>query len=335
MEYFNNHKKLFVTATSLFILLTLLVCIFPALDNQKNYEPLPNAKPLSKEAEMGKAIFISEGCVACHTQQVRNIDMDKSWGKRPSIAADYTGISRTDIWRNTATLMGTERTGPDLTSIGTRQPSTEWNLTHLYNPRILVKESIMPSYPWLFEIKENTLPTDIVVTVPDEYLPSKHTKIVASEKALHLIAYLQSLVQVDLPEATPQPVFLYKREPKPAKSTSGDEEEELDGAPLYANNCQMCHQANGEGLKGAFPALKDSKIVLDDDKPETMVDIIMNGYSGRVSEGYAVMPAVGVNNNLSAAEISAIMNYVKTNWGNNAQKVSSKQVEELVKQVKQ
>lgn len=332
MEYFNNHKKLYITATALFVFLTLLVCIIPALDNQKNYAPLPDAKPLSKEAAMGKAIFISEGCMACHTQQVRNVDMDKTWGKRPSIAADYAGISRTDIWRNTATLMGTERTGPDLTNIGSRQPSSEWNLTHLYNPRILVKESIMPSYPWLFEEKEYLLPTDVAVTVPEEYLTNKRHKIVATPKALHLIAYLQSLVQADLPEAAPKPIFLYKREVK-AEMASNGKEEELDGAPLYANNCQMCHQANGEGLKGAFPALKDSKIVLDEEA-ETMVDIIMNGYSGRVSEGYAVMPAVGTNNNLSSTEITAIMNYVKTNWGNSASKVSAEQIDELVKKVK-
>ncbi len=332
MEYFNNHKNLYITATALFVALTILVCIIPALDNEKNYAPLPNAKPLSKEAEMGKAIFISEGCMACHTQQVRNVDMDKTWGKRPSIAADYAGISRTDVWRNTATLMGTERTGPDLTNIGSRQPSSEWNLTHLYNPRILVKESIMPSYPWLFEEKENVLPTDVVVTVPEEYLTSKRTKIVAKQEALHLIAYLQSLTQTDLPETTPKPIFLYKKEIKPETAGNG-KAEELDGEPLYVGNCQMCHQANGEGLKGTFPALKDSKIVLDEN-PEIMVDIIMNGYSGRVSEGYAVMPPVGTNNNLSPEEITAIINYVKTNWGNNAPKVTTEQIDELVKKVK-
>ncbi|ADY50709.1 cytochrome C oxidase mono-heme subunit/FixO [Pseudopedobacter saltans DSM 12145] len=332
MEYFNNHKNLYITATTLFVALTILVCIIPALDNEKNYAPLPNSKPLSKEAEMGKAIFVSEGCMACHTQQVRNVDMDKTWGKRPSIAADYAGISRTDIWRNTATLMGTERTGPDLTNIGSRQPSSEWNLTHLYNPRILVKESIMPSYPWLFEEKENVLPTDVVVTVPEEYLTNKHNKIVATPKALHLIAYLQSLVQADLPETVAKPIFLYKKEIRTVTASNG-KKEELDGAPLYANNCQMCHQENGKGLKGAFPALKDSKVVLNED-PKTMVDIIMNGYSGRISEGYAVMPPVGTNNNLSPEEITAIMNYVKTNWGNNAPKVTTQQIDELVKKVK-
>src|SRR5690606_42016152 len=94
--------------------------------------PLPNAEKMSDAARKGKAIYIANGCVACHTQQVRNIEMDKVWGSRPSIAADYADMRRQDIWRNTATLMGTERTGPDLTDVGDRQPSRDWNLGHLY-----------------------------------------------------------------------------------------------------------------------------------------------------------------------------------------------------------
>ena len=113
MEFFNNHKELYTAAFLLFFALTLFVCIVPALNNQRNNAPLPNAIPLSEDATKGKAVFISNGCVACHTQQVRNIDMDKMWGSRPNIAADYANNQRTDIWRNTATLMGTERTGSD------------------------------------------------------------------------------------------------------------------------------------------------------------------------------------------------------------------------------
>src|SRR5690606_30574008 len=112
---------------------------------------------------------MANGCVACHTQQVRNLDMDKIWGKRPSIAADYAGITRTDFWRNTATLMGTERTGPDLTDIGNRQPSQAWNLLHLYQPRAVVENSIMPAYPWLFEEKDSVGKDDVEVVVPDKY----------------------------------------------------------------------------------------------------------------------------------------------------------------------
>jgi len=333
MEFFNNHKKLFGAAFLLFLILTILVAIIPALNNQARNAPLPNAEPLSEEAVKGKALYIANGCVGCHTQQVRNVDMDKMWGERPSIAADYAGIKRTDFWRNTATLMGTERTGPDLTAIGTRQPSSDWHLVHLYNPRIVVKESIMPAYSWMFEFKENPGSEDVVVNVPAEFKKGRKGEVVAKPEALQLVAYLQSLKQVKLPDGKPAPDFLYKRKAKAAPGEQAGGEVELNGADLYAANCQSCHQANGEGLPGAFPALKGSKIV-QDDNPEIFVDIIMNGYNGRASEGFGEMPPIGTNNNLSAEEITAIMNHERSNWGNNARQVTVDEVKKILDFIK-
>src|SRR5688572_23552940 len=190
MELFDNHKKLFGTAALFFIGLTLLVAIIPALNNQKNNKSLPNTELLSEQAIKGKAVYIANGCVSCHTQQVRNVNMDKIWGERPGIAADYAANKRIDAWRNTATLMGTERTGPDLTNIGIRQPGADWNLVHLYNPRIVVKESIMPAYPWMFTIKKNPAKEDVIVSVPAAFLDGKQGKVVASKEAIYLVAYL-------------------------------------------------------------------------------------------------------------------------------------------------
>ncbi|WP_285058889.1 cytochrome c [Pedobacter ginsengisoli] len=333
MEFFNNHTKLFTTAFLLFVGLTLFVCIIPALDNQTNNEPLPFAQALSEEAIKGKAVFIANGCVACHTQQVRNVDMDKVWGERPSIAADYADNYRTDFWRNTATLMGTERTGPDLTNIGSRQPSREWQLSHLFNPRIVVKESIMPAYTWMFEVKDKLAEGDVSVSVPEEFMNGQKGKVVAKEEAMQLVAYLQALKQTKLPGDAPKPAFLYKKTGEPNAGSKPGATKELNGAMLYTNNCQSCHQQNGEGLKGAFPPLKGSKIVLDEN-PELFVDIIMNGYSGREKEGFGVMPAVGTNNRLKAEEVTAIMNHERTSWGNNGKKVTLQQVQKLMEKVK-
>ena len=331
MEFFDNHIKLFRTAFLFFATLTVFVAIIPAINIQKNNAPLPNAELPSNDAIKGKAIFIANGCVGCHTQQVRNVEMDKMWGSRPSIAADYAANHRSDFWRNTATLMGTERTGPDLTNIGARQPSTDWHLLHLYNPRIVVEESIMPAYPWMFEIKNSPSKNDIVVGVPIEYLKGEKGKLIATDEALQLVAYLQSLKQTKLPDGSPEPNFLYKKE---EKITSGAPTKiGLDGAALYAANCQNCHQPNGAGLKGAFPSLKGSIVVLNDN-PEQMVNIIMNGYSGRMQEGYGAMPAVGTNNNLSPEEVAAIMNHEKESWGNNAKKVTPEEVKLLMEFVK-
>lgn len=325
MDFFNNHKKLFRTAFLFFAGLTLLVAILPALNNQKNNRPLPGSEPLSEEAVKGKNLYIANGCVACHTQQVRNLDMDKVWGARPSMAADYAANKRTDLWRNTATLMGTERTGPDLTDIGNRQPSKDWNLVHLFNPRIVVKESVMPAYPWLFTLKKEPGKNDVIVNVPKEYLQGEEDKVVATDDALYLIAYLQSLKQTRLPDGTASPDFLYKSKTSPTGAAS--QAKEPDGAALYIANCQSCHQANGEGLPGAFPPLKGSPVV-NGDNLELYVGIIMNGYDPRPE--YGVMPAVATNANLNAAEITAIMNHERTNWGNNARKVTEEEVKKLM-----
>ena len=232
MDYFNDHRKLFLTALGLFLFLTILVAILPALYNQKNNALLPGAQPLSGDALLGKAIYIANGCVACHTQQVRNVDMDKMWGERPSIAADYADLYRTDFWRNTATVMGTERTGPDLTSIGTRQPSIYWHLLHLYIPRIVVKQSIMPGYPWMLVVKKDPLKGDVTVTVPAKYLKGLTGKVIATKEALQLVAYLQTLKQIKLTNGTPNPEFLYKSAGK--TDVGGAKTQELDGAVLSA-----------------------------------------------------------------------------------------------------
>jgi cytochrome c oxidase cbb3-type subunit II len=330
MDFFDNHKKLFTTAFLFFAGLTILVAIIPALNNQKNNAALPDTIPLSDDAIKGKAIYVANGCVGCHTQQVRNVEMDKTWGSRPAIAADYAGNHRTDIWRNTATLMGTERTGPDLTNIGLRQPSIDWHVTHLYNPRIVVSASIMPAYPWLFAIKKEVTKADVVVTVPAEYFNIEDGNVVATKEALQLVAYLQSLKQTKLPDGNVSPEFLYKRVTENKTATG---QTAVNGVALYTANCQSCHQPNGEGLKGAFPPLKGSTVVLDDN-PELMVNIIMNGYTGRMQEGYGAMPAVGTNNNLSAEEVTAIMNHEKTSWGNNAKKVSVEDIKNIMDFVK-
>lgn len=329
MEFFDSPKKLFGTALILFIGLTLVIAIFPAIYNQENNAPLPGFVPMSEDILAGKKSFISNGCVACHTQQVRNVEMDKIWGSRPGIAADYAGIQRTDFWRNTATLMGTERTGPDLTNIGLRQPGLVWNLLHLYQPRAVVDKSIMPAYPWLFEIKNQAEKNDVEIIVPAAFRKGIQGKIIATPEALNLVAYLQSLKQIELPDQNMIMDFLYKKEDTGISDPNQRSETNFpDGKLLYAQNCASCHQPQGEGLQGAFPPLKGSPIVLGDDL-ELFVNIILNGYDARPE--YASMNAVGTNNKLSPEEITAIINHERTSWGNSGRIVSVEEVEKIIR----
>jgi cytochrome c oxidase cbb3-type subunit 2 len=191
-----------------------------------------------------------------------------------------------------------------------------------------VGQSIMPAYKFLFDVKSVAERGDMEITVPDEFRKGITGKIVARKEAMQLVAYLQSLKQAKLYNEAAAPEFLYKKESKPSQSTEGSEagEPALDGASLYSTHCQSCHQANGEGLKGAFPPLKGSPILMDENS-KLLIDIIMNGYDARPE--FAIMPAVGSAANLSADEVAAIINHERTSWGNKGVKLPAAEVKKI------
>lgn len=154
--------------------------------------PTPGLVPLSAAAQRGRDIYVGNGCSYCHTQQVRPLAQDKVWG-RPSVAGDYAYAQ--------PELLGTERTGPDLTNVGARQ-SDVWEEIHLYQPRSLVAQSIMPSYRWMFVEKAKADPGDVVVPVPPQFAPEGKV-IVATPDILELVAYLHELKQVPLKAGAP------------------------------------------------------------------------------------------------------------------------------------
>jgi len=138
----------------------------------------------------GHSIYVREGCVYCHTQQVRpkgfGADFERGWGNA-SLPEDYDGL--------TPHVLGTMRTGPDLANIGKRQPSRDWHYSHLYAPESVSPGSIMPPFTWLFEVMdENETTNKRVVNLPGDFA-IEGKKIVPTEEAEHLVDYLLSLNQ--------------------------------------------------------------------------------------------------------------------------------------------
>ncbi|MDX1363324.1 cbb3-type cytochrome c oxidase subunit II [Arenibacter latericius] len=328
-DFHKNHKILVLAAFLGFVTLSFIVAVFPAYQMQ-DVEPLPGQVQLTDDERKGLNLYIKEGCVACHTQQVRNIEMDNTWGDRPSIPSDYIfSKERMDIWRQSPSLLGSERTGPDLTDIGRRQPSEAWHLLHLYNPRTVVRESVMPSYPWLFkEVESGSVKEDdIVVNLPEAYATPSGRTVIAKEEALQLVAYLQSLKQVKLPDGQVEEFIpaLKQTQTEGDKANQGSASASgINGAQLYKQACAVCHQDNGKGVAGAFPPLAGSPIVNDVD-PELMIRIILQGYDAR-SEYAAMQPFA---DQLSDAEIAAIANHERTSWGNNAPEITEEDVRKL------
>jgi len=97
---------------------------------------------------------------------------------------------------------------------------------------------------------------------------------------------------------------------------------DADGSTVYAGNCVACHQATGLGLAGAFPPLAGSGWVLTE--PEVLGQILLHGIQGEIevmgNVYNGVMPAFP---QLSDAELAAVTNYVRTEWGNEAGEVDA------------
>jgi cytochrome c oxidase cbb3-type subunit II len=283
-------------------------------------------KPYTEEQLRGRAIYIREGCIYCHSQQTRpagfGADQLRNWG-RASVPGDYV--------YDKPHLLGTSRTGPDLFNIAARQPSEDWHLIHLYNPRAVSPGSVMPPFPWLFK-EEEVLSKEVyaatgerVVPIPKEFAP-KGKVIIAAQGALDLVAYLLSLdhtypIEEEKKAVGPLGVVPQTEETKP----------KADGGAVYARICTACHQPNGQGISGAFPPLAGSDWLLKD--PETPVRIVLHGLQGTVEvKGMTyngVMPEWG--SKLSNEEIAAVLTHERKTWGNSGEEITPDMVDKVRK----
>jgi cbb3-type cytochrome c oxidase subunit II len=93
----------------------------------------------SSMEEAGRAIYIANGCVYCHSQSIRTIDWDLG-SERIAQAGDYVA--------DRPILLGSERTGVDLSQEGGEHPD-DWHLAHFMNPRYTRPNSIMPRFAFL------------------------------------------------------------------------------------------------------------------------------------------------------------------------------------------
>lgn len=102
---------------------------------------LPAKPPPISAADHGRAVYLAEGCIHCHSRYPRPGSPDEAlWG--PALEPDAA-------LAETPALIGNRRQGPDLANIGARR-SAAWLKVHFINPRSLAPDSLMPSYAHLF-----------------------------------------------------------------------------------------------------------------------------------------------------------------------------------------
>ncbi|KAA8984382.1 MULTISPECIES: cytochrome-c oxidase, cbb3-type subunit II [Gammaproteobacteria] len=160
-------------------------------DSQVN-EPVEGLEPLSAVELEGRDIYIREGCHVCHTQKVRPFRAETERYGHYSVAGEHV-YDHPFLW-------GSKRTGPDLARVGGRY-SDAWHRLHFYDPRMVVPESNMPAYPWLFEQKVDPTQTatkmralrTLGVPYTDEQIANAEENVRGTFEIQALIAYLQQL----------------------------------------------------------------------------------------------------------------------------------------------
>jgi cbb3-type cytochrome oxidase subunit 1/cbb3-type cytochrome oxidase cytochrome c subunit len=183
--------------------------------------------PLTAAELRGKQIYARDGCAYCHTQQVRFTRADE-WRFGAPTQAWETQEEFPQMW-------GTRRIGPDLARESGKR-SDDWQLVHLYNPRVTVPDSIMPPYSWLFEGAADQ-PT---------------------QDARNLVAYLSTLGRAAR-QANPLAEAAVAQLPLDLHvcAATPPSESDLDaGRAVYAANCSGCHGADGHGRSAGGRALR-------------------------------------------------------------------------------
>jgi cbb3-type cytochrome c oxidase subunit II len=191
----------------------------------------------SPEEDRGRKIYISNGCSYCHTQSIRNLD----WGlgaERIAQAGDYV--------EDRPILLGSERTGPDLSQEGGEHPD-DWHNAHFINPRYTRPNSIMPPFEFLSMEKVQSLL---------RYIQGLGFKQADSRMERQLFWKEESLKAYEAgPEANVEWLHSHVPEgwriiPNPYPTTEAGL---ARGHKLYQDFCIGCHGPVGDGMGAAQP----------------------------------------------------------------------------------
>ena len=194
----NSHEKVEKNVGLMAVLIAVAVSfgglaeIVPLMFQAEAIKPLEGVKPYPALQLAGRDIYIREGCYNCHSQMVRTLRFESERYGHYSLAGESV-YDRPFQW-------GSKRTGPDLARVGGRY-SDDWHRVHLINPRDVVPESNMPSFPWLENAKVDgaevaqRMKTLQRIGDPytDEEINSAATDVEGRTELDAVVAYLQAL----------------------------------------------------------------------------------------------------------------------------------------------
>lgn len=276
-----------VAGVGFFVMSVLLLGVWPGRVLEQETRAMSPNHPLNLTASerRGRQIYGREGCAYCHTQQIRYIPSDTSRFGAATLAWE-TMFDYPQLW-------GTRRIGPDLSREGAVR-SADWQLSHLYAPRALVRDSVMPAFPWLFD------------GAPDR----------PRQEGLDLLAYLETLGRdrelagpegeararaacdctdderrfaFDTPVLNASPAMARRTGDYPRLASSTDL---ARGQEIYARDCATCHGVHGAGDGSGAAGLHPRPV--DFSEHEYTLDrlsfTLWNGVSGTAMPAWRDLP---------------------------------------------
>jgi len=133
-----------IAGLGFFVMSVLLLGVWPGQVLEQEIMTMSPERPLALTAreQHGREIYAREGCAYCHTQQIRYLERDVSRYGAATLAWE-TNFDYPHLW-------GTRRIGPDLSREASVR-SDDWHFAHLYAPRAITPESVMPAFSYLFD----------------------------------------------------------------------------------------------------------------------------------------------------------------------------------------
>lgn len=242
-----NYLIAAVFVALIFLTIIFVTAILPAT----TFQPVATAQGAYKytpEEWHGREIYRREGCVYCHTQFNRYQDREPL-GEMVQ-AGDYVN--------QTPHLLGTERTGPDLSNIGGKYPDA-WHYAHHYQPRSVKPGSLMPSYSYLSEEEMHDLIAYLQTLGRERELAARQRGMVPQQQtssAKGQVPVVTTPGTKNDEAAGQQDPITWIEAPQEMRDEWARVSKNVDtgnsaiansGRGIYMQNCAVCHGVTGRG----------------------------------------------------------------------------------------
>ncbi len=273
-----------VAGVAFFVMSVGLLGVWPGRVLERQMRTMAPDRPLGLTASelRGRAIYGREGCAYCHTQQVRFVHADMTRFGAPTLAWE-TQVDYPHLW-------GTRRIGPDLARQAAVH-SEDWHYAHLYAPRAVVPQSVMPAYRALFDgspLRPRQEARDLVAYLETlgraRELAGPEGEARARERCNcpddEMAQMAFEAARLNTHPGRPRP-----REDGPVLPAAADE---ARGRLLYRDRCAGCHGATGGGDGPAADWLRPRPTDFAEHQYATarLSDVLWHGVEGTAMQAW-------------------------------------------------